>query len=136
MGFLTALLNDIVTVGKIFIGFAPLVEAAAPSAAPALTTASNDIANILNAVVAVETQSAAISAGGTTLTAAQKTSMIAALVTPIITAANGVAGKTIADPTGFQNGVNLITQGAEAIVAAFHTDVVAQVTTSAVKVKT
>lgn len=133
MGLIAKIAQGIITGAKIFTGFAPLAELAAPKYAGAIQTAEVDFSTLANYVVQVEAIAGNLKNAGTSLTSAQKLQMLTVLVQQGMATTNLVRGKKIADPALLSKGYSEIAQGIFDVVDSFHEDVADGVTADAIK---
>lgn len=119
-GFLTFLkkAGQIILEGaQIFTGFAPMVSAAYPKSAGAITTISKDLSQVADAVVQAEAIGQALNLPG-----AQKLQAATPLVAQIIIDSSILVGKQVAQPELFKQGSQKIADGMADVLNSLHAD--------------
>jgi hypothetical protein len=128
VSFLSKLGSVLLAVTNAFVPFEPILEKILPqNQAGVVKTVSNDLAAMANIIVQVETVAQQLNLAGNTLTGQQKLQMAIALITPVVTQSNLIAGKKIADPALMQKAIAEYAQATVDLLQAIHQDEVAHV---------
>lgn len=124
MSFLKKLGLVLANVASTALGIGPIVTpllGGGTKAAGVVSTVTNDLTLIGSVIAQVETIFA-----GQDGTGPQKFKAAVALVGPIISTSQLVAGKKIADEAKFKDGINGVTQGIVDVLNSLHPDSVSQ----------
>lgn len=113
MGFLARLGTIILKFTEIAAGIAPIVSAAAPQAAPAITLVTSELTQIASVVQQAEVFGQALKLPG-----AQKLTGAAPSVAQIILQSALLANHKIADQARFTQGVNSIASGVADVLSS------------------